>query len=194
MDESTLPVEVDRRAPPKRAAALVGCDPQTLGLVARLEEPTVLGREPGVGIRLDYDGVSRQHARVDPVDGGAVIVDLGSTNGTAVNGEDVQSRPLQSGDRIQLGTVELEFRLETTTELAATKQRADARARLALLSDREREVALLVAQGLRSAEISTRMHISTRTVNTHLEHIYERLGIRSRPALARLAALADLGA
>lgn len=171
---------------------VIGCDPQTLGLVVRLDGPTTIGREPGVALRLAYDGVSRLHATITPHAGGATIADNGSTNGTAVNGIDVREMGLSTGDRIQLGTVELEFRLETVEGIEATKQRADARARLMLLSDREREVAALVAQGLRSAEISARMHISTRTVNTHLEHIYERLGIRTRPALAGLVARAGL--
>ncbi|MEM6995175.1 MAG: FHA domain-containing protein [Myxococcota bacterium] len=192
IDEKTLPVERDRRPQPPRSAILVGCDPQTLGLVFPLDGPTTIGREPGVSLRLAYDGVSRLHAKIDPHASGATITDMGSTNGTAVNGVEGGEHRLSSGDRIQLGAVELEFRLETADGLAATKQRVDARARLMLLSDREREVADLVATGLRSAEISERMHISTRTVNTHLEHIYDRLGIRTRPALAGLVARAGL--
>lgn len=170
----------------------MGCDPQTLGLVFPVEGATTIGREPGVTLRLAYDGVSRQHAKIVPHDSGATITDLGSTNGTAVNGIDATQHELATGDRVQLGAVELEFRLETQEGIATTKQRADARVRLTLLSDREREVAQRVALGLRSSEISEQMHISTRTVNTHLEHIYDRLGIRTRPALAGLVARASL--
>ena len=193
-EENTLPVETDRRTPPERFPILVGCDAETLGLLWRIDEPsTTIGREPGVSMLLKYEGVSRQHARLDRVPGGVTIVDMGSTNGTAVNGADITApRLLMGGDRIVLGSVELEFRMETEHGIEEVKQRVDARARLSLLSDREREVALFVAQGLRSAEISSRLHISTRTVNTHLEHIYERLGIRTRPALAGLVARAGL--
>ena len=60
------------------------------------------------------------------------------------------------------------------------------------LSPREREVALAIARGLKSAEIATLLHISTRTVNTHLEHIYERLQLRTRTALAGLVARSGL--
>jgi DNA-binding NarL/FixJ family response regulator len=53
------------------------------------------------------------------------------------------------------------------------------------LSAREEEVAQLVAQGLTNAEIAQRLFITTRTVTTHLEHIYRRLEISSRSALIR---------
>jgi DNA-binding NarL/FixJ family response regulator len=53
------------------------------------------------------------------------------------------------------------------------------------LSRRELEVALLVADGLTNAEIAERLTVSVRTVTSHLDHIYTRLGINSRVALAR---------
>ena len=161
-------------------------------MVIGIEGTTTIGREAGVVLLLKYEGVSRLHARIEPTAAGATIFDMDSTNGTAVNGAEIREHVLSSGDRIVLGEVELEFRMETPDGVIAVKQQADARARLSALSEREREVALLVAVGLRSAEISARLHISTRTVNTHLEHIYERLGIRTRPALAGLVARAGL--
>jgi DNA-binding NarL/FixJ family response regulator len=53
------------------------------------------------------------------------------------------------------------------------------------LSSREEEVARLVAQGLSNAEVGGRLFISSRTVATHLHHIYRRLGLRSRAALIK---------
>ncbi|HEY3006893.1 MAG TPA: helix-turn-helix transcriptional regulator, partial [Micromonosporaceae bacterium] len=53
------------------------------------------------------------------------------------------------------------------------------------LSVREEEVARLVAQGLSNAEVAQRLFISTRTVTTHLQHIYRRLDVPSRAALIR---------
>jgi DNA-binding CsgD family transcriptional regulator len=53
------------------------------------------------------------------------------------------------------------------------------------LSAREEEVARLVGLGLSNAEVAQRLFISTRTVTTHLQHIYRRLDVPSRSALIR---------
>lgn len=54
------------------------------------------------------------------------------------------------------------------------------------LSDRELEVARLLASGLRNDEIAGRLFVSRNTVKTHLAHIYSKLGVRSRTeAVAR---------
>jgi DNA-binding NarL/FixJ family response regulator len=57
----------------------------------------------------------------------------------------------------------------------------------AALSRRERQVACLAVQGLMAAEIGERLAISERTVETHLAHVYSKLGIRSRVDLIRRA-------
>ncbi|HET7358317.1 MAG TPA: AAA family ATPase [Nocardioidaceae bacterium] len=59
------------------------------------------------------------------------------------------------------------------------------------LSARELEVARLVAAGMTNAEVATELFISPRTVSTHLDRIYARLGLSSRAALTRY--LADSG-
>ena len=52
------------------------------------------------------------------------------------------------------------------------------------LTAREREVALLAAGGISSREVGQRLHLSTRTVDTHLARVYRKLGITSRTELA----------
>ena len=51
------------------------------------------------------------------------------------------------------------------------------------LTRREREIALLVASGLSNRDIATRLFISKRTVDAHVEHIFAKLEISSRVKL-----------
>lgn len=53
------------------------------------------------------------------------------------------------------------------------------------LSDREMEVAELVAVGLRNAEIASRLNIARTTVATHVAHVLDKLDFRSRTQIAR---------
>ncbi len=53
------------------------------------------------------------------------------------------------------------------------------------LTHREREVALLVSDGLRSREVAERLTIAPQTVKSHLKTIFDKLGVRNRVELAR---------
>ena len=67
-----------------------------------------LGRATGADFSLDAALVSRVHCRLVALPGGELEVrDLESTNGTFVNGKRVQRARLESGDRLQIGRVEL---------------------------------------------------------------------------------------
>lgn len=70
----------------------------------------VMGRSSGCGIVVDDINASRSHAEFT-CDGNGVwtITDLGSTNGTYVNGQRITSQPLYEGDRISLGMTDLMF-------------------------------------------------------------------------------------
>jgi two-component system, NarL family, nitrate/nitrite response regulator NarL len=59
------------------------------------------------------------------------------------------------------------------------REESEARPRL---SEREHEVLGLIAQGLSAPEIGERIHLSTATVKTHLQHLYEKLGVSERAA------------
>ncbi len=56
------------------------------------------------------------------------------------------------------------------------------------LTRREQEVAALVAQGLSNAQIATMLVISARTVETHVQHIMDKLGFRTRAQIAAWSA------
>ena len=70
----------------------------------------VIGRTKGVEFFLDHPHISRQHARIDVKGGGVSLTDLGSANGTYVNGKRVQKQVwLNRGDRIDVGPFSLQF-------------------------------------------------------------------------------------
>ena len=72
--------------------------------VAEGGDPTVIGRSKDVQVRVDDAGASREHARfLETEDGTYVVEDMGSTNGTFVDGKRVERAELQSGDRIHIG-------------------------------------------------------------------------------------------
>lgn len=69
----------------------------------------IIGRGTDSDLQLLDQGVSRRHADVHVADGHATVYDLGSTNGTSVNGHPVRSQPLQHGDVIRVGHTRLVF-------------------------------------------------------------------------------------
>jgi hypothetical protein len=73
------------------------------------EEPIAIGRLPDCDIVLTDPNVSRRHAEVRRRGNDFVVVDLGSTNGTKVNGAGVKERRLADGDEISVGNTSLRF-------------------------------------------------------------------------------------
>jgi DNA-binding winged helix-turn-helix (wHTH) protein len=72
----------------------------------------VLGRDPALEVCLESFSVSRRHARVHIADGVAVLEDLGSKNGTFVNGQRITTAVrLSDRDQIDVGEVRLKFRI-----------------------------------------------------------------------------------
>ena len=74
------------------------------------KEMVTVGRLPESDVTIQDKGVSRRHAHIRTKDGRSTLTDLGSTNGTKLNGQQVQSRPLSDGDRITVGTTVIEYR------------------------------------------------------------------------------------
>ncbi len=84
---------------------------------------TVVGRDEGCDVVLDHPGVSRRHARLDPGDGGWHVTDLGSANGTWINGERLDEAFLLGGEKIRFGTVDAAFALREDDLTASVKLR-----------------------------------------------------------------------
>ncbi len=74
-----------------------------------LTTPVTIGREEGNSIQLNDERVSRFHLKIQKDEEKFVLTDLESTNGTKVNGEDIQLRILRFGDMITVGRSVLVF-------------------------------------------------------------------------------------
>lgn len=74
-----------------------------------LDLPITIGREEGNDIQLNDERISRFHSKIQLDHDRMVLTDLGSTNGTKVNGEDIQLRILRYGDLISVGRSVLLF-------------------------------------------------------------------------------------
>ena len=72
-------------------------------------ERTRIGRSPDCEIFLDDVTVSRNHAVLVARDGGYVVEDQGSLNGTFVNRRRIDSAPLEEGDEVQIGKYRMTF-------------------------------------------------------------------------------------
>ncbi|HLW79964.1 MAG TPA: FHA domain-containing protein [Terriglobia bacterium] len=71
----------------------------------RVEHLAAIGRTRQNHIQIDAPSVSRKHAQIALTDHGYVLRDLGSENGTFVNGERIAEQPLKDGDHLQFGSV-----------------------------------------------------------------------------------------
>jgi signal transduction histidine kinase/pSer/pThr/pTyr-binding forkhead associated (FHA) protein len=81
------------------------------GEVYRLEEDEVIiGRDSSCGICLEDPMISRRHGKITRRPDGLVVEDLGSANGTLVNGVRVTSSALKENDRLRVGKIELLLR------------------------------------------------------------------------------------
>ncbi len=73
------------------------------------EEVTVLGRSSSADIQVDDSGVSRQHVEFRVTPQGVILTDLGSTNGTFVEGHRIEAATLLDGNQITIGRTRILF-------------------------------------------------------------------------------------
>ncbi|MFF0437049.1 response regulator [Streptomyces sp. NPDC004327] len=156
--------------------------------------------------RLDGLGAAEELRRVAP-DAGLVMLTTFSEDAYVERalGSGVSGFLLKSGDPRELiagvravaeGAAFLSpvvaRRVIDTLGSARFTRAADARARLAPLTGREREVVALVGAGLSNQEIAERLHVVEATVKAHVSAVLGRLGLRNRVRLAILAYEAGL--
>jgi hypothetical protein len=119
-DSTTAAIDIGALDPHHEVAELPALEPGT-GMLVVVRGPnagsrflldrdqTTIGRHPDSDIFLDDVTVSRRHASLTREGGSLVARDLGSLNGSYVNGERVDERALATGDELQIGRFKLLF-------------------------------------------------------------------------------------
>lgn len=110
---SDLPRAAGGQFPGRPRLVVAGSQPGTgmeTGSTYELQTPvTLLGRGTDCDLRMVDAGVSRHHAELRVEDGQVVLVDLGSTNGTFVNGQPMRHVVLTDGTNVTLGRTTMVF-------------------------------------------------------------------------------------
>jgi DNA-binding CsgD family transcriptional regulator len=136
--------------------------------------------------------VSRYHAELKAGPDAWTICDLGSHNGTHVNGVRVKANTEHSfsgEDVVTVGAVTLRLlAVDNGDGLTIADPRGSELHRLlTALSERERQVLTLVAQGRTDDQVAGELFISVKTVHSHLDRIRDKTGVRRRAELTRVA-------
>jgi len=106
-----------------------------------VEETYTIGRSPENSIQLDDTSVSGRHAELAVVAESCYLKDLGSTNGTLVNGQAVTGVQLRAGDRIRFGKVDASFECDISGGAEPLPEREEAATRPADSSARPADFA-----------------------------------------------------
>ncbi|TDB74299.1 FHA domain-containing protein [Micromonospora sp. KC723] len=159
-----------------------------LRLVPLTTDALTIGRAPGNELTVDSKLVSRLHALVERFPSGWTIRDLGSTNGTTVNGLPLrEARLLRDGDRVGVGPARLLF--HAPGQLSGTRTVGmEAPPPPPPLTRREQElvgvlcrpyveggVAFPEPPGVRA--LATALGVSESAVKKHLTNLYDKFGL-----------------
>ncbi len=157
------------------------------------DAPLSIGKGPAVDVRLTDDPtVSRLHAIVEPVGRGWCVRDLGSHNGTFVNGARVWSQQaLHTGDEITVGTTHVVYRAhgpgsgQDDSTVTASTQPAPT------LTRRERDVLIALCRPLLTGgvftppasirDIAAELYVSEAAVKQHLANLYGKFALYDEP-------------
>lgn len=173
----------------------------TVRLVPLTGGALTIGRSPANELTVAGNRVSRLHAVVERFPSGWSIRDLGSTNGTTVNGAPLrQARHLRDGDRIEVGPARLLFRAPGGHQATETVS-ADPPPPPPPLTRRERDVLAALCEPYTAGgaafpeppsvrELGSRLQLSESAVKKHLTNLYDKFGLTTNAdrRRARLAA------
>jgi DNA-binding CsgD family transcriptional regulator len=145
-----------------------------------------IGKGAGNDVALDDSTVSRLHASLEEFAEGWCVTDLGSSNGTFVNGDRIwATRRLRHGDEIRVGRSRLLFR-STVDAAAALTEGED---RPPTLTARERDVLVVLCRPLLARdlftepasikEIAAELVVSEAAVKQHLANLFDKFDLGS---------------
>src|SRR6185436_6080920 len=103
------------------AKLILSLDGQVIKEFTLTKERSTIGRKPHNDIQIDNLAVSGEHAIIMTILNDSFLEDLGSTNGTLVNGQSVKKHFLQSNDTIEIG----KYKLKYVNEVPATMSQAE---------------------------------------------------------------------
>jgi pSer/pThr/pTyr-binding forkhead associated (FHA) protein len=101
------------------AKLILSMDGLVLKEIALTKERTTIGRKPHNDIQIDNLAVSGEHAVIVTILNDSFLEDLGSTNGTLVNGQPIKKHFLQNNDVVELGKYKLKYVSDQTSKAAA---------------------------------------------------------------------------
>jgi pSer/pThr/pTyr-binding forkhead associated (FHA) protein len=101
------------------AKLILSMDGLVLKEIALTKERTTIGRKPHNDIQIDNLAVSGEHAVIVTILNDSFLEDLGSTNGTLVNGQPIKKHFLQTNDVVELGKYKLKYISDQTSKSAA---------------------------------------------------------------------------
>ncbi|MDP2811723.1 MAG: FHA domain-containing protein [Rhodocyclaceae bacterium] len=119
------------------AKLILSMDGLVLKEISLAKERTTLGRKPHNDIQIDNLAISGEHAVIVTILNDSFLEDLGSTNGTYINGQSVKKHFLQNGDTIELG----KYRLKYVNEVPQQTSPADFEKTMVLRPDMMRKTA-----------------------------------------------------
>jgi len=94
----------------RKAFLMISTGPAAGTVFPVIQRSLLVGRSLGADVRVDEQAISSEHARLEQTDAGFILLDLGSTNGTYVNGQRVvHAAQLAGGDMIQMGSTTFTF-------------------------------------------------------------------------------------
>jgi pSer/pThr/pTyr-binding forkhead associated (FHA) protein len=167
------------------AKLILSMDGLVLKEINLTKERTTIGRKPHNDIQIDNLAVSGEHAVIVTILEDSFLEDLGSTNGTVVNGQPIKKHFLQNNDIIELGKYKLKYVSEAS---AGQAQAADFEKTMILRPGASKGVAAGAAQAVPAAPASSAKNFGDTAANQGTA----AQGPASRPSVATPQKLAAL--